>query len=165
MSPVHALAHDAAVPDATSTVLSICWRYKAWLLGGGSFGAGIGVVLALLLPPVFQSSAMVLVIKKRPDALTGVDTRPMGADEYLSPTPELMKSTLIVEQAIRERKLDTLSLVPDDPSDLADVIRKGLTVLPIKAPVGQPNVFKLTFRSSVQADCPVVLEAVLASFK
>src|SRR5581483_4705539 len=77
-----------------------------------------GVVLALALaalhyawqPPVYQSNAQVLVIKKNQDviSLPGMEAQRLAYDDYVSAHAVLIQSPLIVGRAVQEKKLENL---------------------------------------------------------
>ncbi len=148
-----------------ATALQVAWRHKFLVGTCGILATGIAVALAFVLPPIFQSSAQVLVVAKRPDVVAGADRRQNAADEYVTPAQELLKSPLILERAAKARNLQSLPTFADEDKPLAEAMAQALLVTPVKAPTGPPNVFKLTYRSSVAEDCPMVLAAILDTFK
>src|SRR6266446_5068164 len=136
--------------DATPVDVSVAraaWHHKKLLLAGILLGLGIGVALLVFLPPVYQSSAQILVVKKRPDAVTGFDSRLPGDEDYVTPAQELLKSSVIIDHAIRASNLRSLSIFADEQDDVTDAIRKGLNIIPSKNP-GQTNVIKVAFRGN-----------------
>src|SRR3954471_8629740 len=132
--------HDQSVPELRwnfATAVTVGWRQKRWVIFGLFAGIGVGVGCGLFLPRVYQSSAQIAILKKRPDSVTGVDTRQLAADDYLAPPQEMLKSSLIIDQAIRAKELGSLSLFEDPEKDLTEKIRNALTVTPSKGTPGQ----------------------------
>lgn len=151
-------------PTVDST--NLAWRYKVLLFLTACLGAGAGIGLALVLPPTYQSTAQIFVAKKRPDAVAGFDTRQPATDESVAPTQELLKSPLILDNAIRCGKLAALPTFANENGPLSEALAKKLSVTAVKPPVGTaPSVFKLSFSGGEAEDCAVVLGAVLDSFK
>jgi uncharacterized protein involved in exopolysaccharide biosynthesis len=127
---------------------------------------GLGAIVYSLLPRVYQSTAQVLVVKKRPDAVTGVDTRPLATEDYVATQQELMKSSVVIEQAIQDHGLASLETFGQHPrKKLTEVIRRALVISRSKGPAGQNNVLNLSFRGQVPQECSTVLAAVLASYQ
>jgi len=148
-----------------ATIVSIGWRHKSWVVLGLVAGISVGVALRMLLPPVYQSSAQISILKKRPDSVTGVDTRQLVADDYLAPPQDVLKSSLIIDHAIRSKGIASLPLFEDDEKDPVEKIRTALTVTPSKGPQGQNVVFKLSYRAGDVESTQAVLTAILDSFQ
>lgn len=171
----------AILPRESNDLYRIAWQHRNLLMLGTLAGLVLGAMLALLLAPVYQSTAQILMVKKRPDAVTGVDTRSLGAEEYIAPAQELLKSHLIIDRAVRSKQLRTLSMFAAVEGDLVETIRGGLNVTPVKSPLAtSTNVFSLAFRgagtsrlsspdaaaaTAAEEDCRVVLDAILETFK
>lgn len=159
---------DQSVPQFrfdSATIVAIGWRQKRWVVIGLIAGIAAGVACGLFLPRVYQSSAQIAILKKRPDSVTGVDTRQLAADDYLAPPQEMLKSSLIIDQAIRAKGIASLSLFEDEEKDLTEKIRNSLTVTQNKGTPGQNVVFKLSYRGKDVDGCRTVLAAVLDSFQ
>src|SRR5690348_13361575 len=84
-------------------------RYRKWLL---ILGAVVGIVLGCLYyaqcVPIFQSEAQVLVVRKRPEAVTGTAMSPSHFEDYVTTHRILIQSPLIVERAIKRANLGSL---------------------------------------------------------
>ena len=144
----------------------LAWRRKSWLVLGMLVGLGLGAIVYSLLPRVYQSTAQVLVVKKRPDAVTGVDTRPLATEDYVATQQELMNSSVVIERAIQDHGLASLETFGQHPrKKLTEVIRRALVISRSKGPAGQNNVLNLSFRGQVPQECSIVLAAVLSSYQ
>src|SRR5271166_3903697 len=79
-------------------LLTIAWQYKYLLVLGGVVGVILGGLYSTRLKPVYQTSAQVMVVKKRPDALPlpGTDQSMSYTDDYLSTHQVLIRSPLII---------------------------------------------------------------------
>lgn len=148
-----------------ATIISVGWRHKGLLVLGLIVGTGAGAALCMLLPPVYQSTAQISILKKRPDSVTGVDTRQLVADDYLAPPQDLLKSSLIIDNAIRSKGITALPILEDGEKDPVEKIRNALAVTPSKGPQGQPVVFKLSYRAGDDETPRAVLAAILDSFQ
>lgn len=153
-------------PWTPETLLAIAWRHKGLVAVGIVIGMIVSAAIGAYLPRSYQSSAQLSIIKKRPDPVTGIDTRNMSAEENVTPPADLFKSAIIIDRAIQAKGLDELALpVPADQS-LSEHIRNTLTVVQGKAAFGEKNVvFKLGFRSRTPEDSRTVLAAILDSYK
>src|SRR5437879_6330299 len=150
-------------PFEPALILSVGWRRKWLVLTCLASGLALGAGLSMVLPRVYQSAAQIAVVKKRPDAVTGVDTRPMGAEEYLAPPQEVLKSSMIIDTAIRSKRLAALPIFAEE-EDPTEPIRKALIITTGKALPGQAVVYKLAYRGPSPDDCRTVLTAVLEPF-
>ena len=141
------------------------WRHKFITTVGILVGLATGAALAHYLPPVYQSSAQISIVRKRPDLVTGLDTRQMASEEYISPPQDLLKSSPIVENAMLKAGLANLPSFARSDVDPAEQIRNSLVVAPSKGPAGQSLAFKMSCRAADADDCRTVLVAVLDSFR
>lgn len=149
------------------TIFWVAWQHKAWVAGGLAAGLLVSAIVGSLMPPIYQSSAQISVVKKSPDRVTGLDTRNLSAEENISPPQDLLKSSLIIDRAIQSKGLGSLPIVVPSDQDLTEHIRNMLAVVPGKVPVGSaPSfVFKLTYRDRDAEDSRTVLTALLDSYR
>src|SRR4051794_24505170 len=89
-------------------LLEIAWNRKSLVALGIVVGLVLGLLYYVQATPVYQSKAQVLVVKKRPDNITGMDTRHLAIEDYVATHQTLIKSPLIVERAIQKRNLAAL---------------------------------------------------------
>ena len=76
-------APDPATRWGPEAFVRAGWRHKTIAILGLLVGLGVGAGLAHWLPPVYQSSAQISIVRKRPDLVTGLDTRQMASEEYI----------------------------------------------------------------------------------
>lgn len=151
-------------PAEPAALAGVAWRYR-WLVALGLLaGLGGGAAVARSLPPVYQSSAQISIVRKRPDAVTGVDSRTLAGEDAIAPPTEVLRSSLVIGGAVRAGKLAALSTLARPDGDLTEAVRGGLSVLPVRTPAGQSSLYKLTFRGGDGDDCRTVLDAVLGSY-
>src|SRR5205085_10796725 len=98
-------------------------RRRKWLL---ILGAVAGIVLGCLYyaqcVPIYQSEAQVLVIRKRPEAVTGTSISPSHFEDYVTTHRILIQSPLIVERAIQRADLGSLQSLGGRREGLADAV-------------------------------------------
>jgi capsular exopolysaccharide synthesis family protein len=141
-------------------------RRRWWLIAAAVVAAlGVAFVYHRTTPPLYEATAQLLVVKKLPDAVTGVDTRALSVEDYVATHQTLLHSPLLVGHAVRKHDLAALSGFAGE-KDIADAVLQGLTVLRNKAPGGNTdNVLNLYYYGPSARECPLVLEAVIDSFK
>jgi capsular exopolysaccharide synthesis family protein len=160
-------APDTAAGRAGHSLLQILWRRKALVLLGLVVGLILGSLYYAQKLPVYQSSAQVLVIKKRADALPipGSDAGWSYMDDYLATHMKLIQSPLIVGQAAKKKEVQTLATLAGRP-DATGIILGGLGVSRDKGSYGSPsNILELSFRGPVAEDCGIILNAVIQSYR
>jgi polysaccharide biosynthesis transport protein len=139
------------------TLLWIAWQRKGFVVLGCLLGLAVGAVLGFVLPRTYQSTAQISITKKRPDTVS---------EENVSPPQELLKSSTIIEAAIKSKGLGSLTTIQRTNETLDESIKNALIVTPGKTAVpGPSSVFKLSFRAGDADESQVVLAAVLDSFK
>ncbi len=156
---------DVTPPDGRG-LWEVAWRRKALVLLLTALTASLAGVYYVLSKPVYQASAQVLVVTKRPDAVTGVESRQLTQEDYVATHQVLIRSPLVVERACNKHRLGELpSLAPLKDRLVEEVIR-ALTVSRGKGPSGAAdNVLTLAFRCTNAADAAAVLDAVIGSYK
>jgi capsular exopolysaccharide synthesis family protein len=145
----------------------IAWRRKSLVALGVVVGLVLGGLYYAQKSPVYQSTAQVLVIKKRPDALplSGADPRLSYFEDYLSTHVTLIKSQLIVDRAVQKEHLQGLSSLAEEGNATNSII-KWLSVARDRESGGtNNNILNLSFRSSQSDECSRVLNAVINSYK
>jgi capsular exopolysaccharide synthesis family protein len=138
------------------------WRHKTLVVLGVVIGLVLGVLYYSRQSPVYQSSAQVLVIKKSPAfSLPGSD--PGGAfDDFLATHQVLIRSPLVVGRAVQKANLRDLKSLAGLAGDPTGAVIGSLRVSREKE---VSNVLNLTYRGPVADDCPVVLDALIASYQ
>ena len=85
--------------------------------------------------------------KKRPDYVTGMDTRQLAVEDYVSTHQVLVRSPLIIDRAVKKRDLHVLKSFAGEKDDLTEVIAKALTVTRSKGPAGNNNILDIACRT------------------
>jgi polysaccharide biosynthesis transport protein len=161
-------APDGTAPRTGSGVLTIFWRRKALV----SFGLVVGVVVGLLVyaqrPPVYQTTAQVMVIKKQGDArpIAGGDPRLSYVEDYVSSHLVVIRSSLIVERAVKKRNLQSLHSFAGQGDPTGAILATLAAQRDGKdANSGPNNIINLSYRGPVADECPVVLSAIIDSYQ
>jgi capsular exopolysaccharide synthesis family protein len=149
------------------SLVRVAWQRKPLVALGLVIGLVIGAFYYAQRTPVYQSTAQVLVIKKRPEALPlpGTDPRLSSYEDYLATHVALVRSQLIVERAVTRDGLKGLPSLHDEGGTVSSIIR-NLTVARERETGGSStNILTLTFRCSGSEDCGKVVNAVIHSYK
>ena len=159
---------DSAPPPRTLT--QILWQRKALVFLGAVVGLVAGFLFYVQRTPVFQSSAQVLVIKKRSDALPilGGDPRLSYVEDYMATHLVLLRSPLVVERAVKKRDLQNLKSF-ENVGNPAGVILGSLTVgrdiKETSGTSGTNNIINLSYRGPVAEECGKILTAIIESYQ
>src|ERR1700733_12665224 len=95
-------AREAGLPTASRrSPLEIAWNRKSWIVLAVVASLALGLVYYARLTPLYESKAQIHIVKKRPDSLTGIDSR---SDDYTT-THKTLESRAIIEGAIKRRNL------------------------------------------------------------
>ena len=147
--------------------LQIGWRHKTLIALGVIVGLVLGSFYFTQKKPVYSSTAQVLVTKKRPDTVpvSGIDINPAFYEDYLTTHQAIIRSPVLIGQAVKKQGLQALQCFTDKGDPTAQ-IRQALVVAKEKeAGSASSNILEFTFKSTNPADCQVVLDAVIDSYK
>ncbi len=155
---------------SSSNILATIQRRWPWLLLGAVLGAIGGFLLFSTKAPIYQSTAQVLVIKKRTDVSTGSDSRSNFVEDYVATQVTLLRSERILIAAAKRIDPSRLNhAFPTDERDRAKVLAALLSVARDKdvstSAAGGTNVLNLAFRGSHPDDCRQLLSAVIATYQ
>jgi len=170
---------DLAQPDPTTrtgpSLLQVAWQRKSLVLLGLMVGLLLGLLYFAQRPPVYASSAQILVVKKTPvDSISlsqGADGRYLAMDDYISTQSVLLKSPVVIGRAAQlpdMKELRSFPNVTDQDGELTNVLREALTVTRDSRETagGVPNsVLTLGFRGPIADECPKVLRNVVSSYQ
>jgi capsular exopolysaccharide synthesis family protein len=160
--------------DAAPNVLLAAWRRWPWVVVGVAVGTAVGfLALYLARPRVYQSSAQILVVKKRSDMMAGADARMSYLEDYVATQIPLLKSERILRVAAQKVSRDRVenptvrALAEDaDPTrpGLMAYLQSHLTVARERDPnnpTGGTNVLNLQVQGANPRDCTYLLESVI----
>ncbi len=146
-------------------LVEIAWQRKQLVALGIVVALVIAVVYFSQARRIYESTAQVLIVKKRPDSVTGLDTRHLAIEDYVSTHQALIRSPLIVDGAIRKRNLQDLKCFADETENLTEVVIKALSVSRNRSTGTNNNVLVLSYRAVDAEDASVILGAVIESYK
>ncbi len=156
-------------PRSSIDLLDLLWRRRTYVIACTLVGIFLGALYCFLATPMYESTAEVLVVQKRPQPVTGDVQYQSGFQDYLATHLAIITSPLIVERAIKTSHLGSLACFADieNPDEhLVDAIIDRLKVEGGSRELGESadSIMTLAFRSSVPEDCPIVIEALLDSY-
>jgi capsular exopolysaccharide synthesis family protein len=157
---------DSRPGPAPRNPVQVIWQRKRYVLLGLIVGLAGGAAFQSQHAAVYQTGAQVLVVKKRADALPipGSDSASSYYDDYIATHLVLIKSPLIVGRAVKKHHLGALPSFAN-AGDPTPAIMGGLTAARDGKEFSTTNIVNLTYRGSSADDCPVVLAAVIDSYK
>lgn len=172
--------HDFSTESENSTpnIMFAVIRRWPWVVVGTGLGLVIGFfALYLARPHVYQSSAQLLVVKKRSDLMTGSDARLSMLEDYVATQVTFIKSEQILSLVARKmapEKVESpiLKALASDPDPNRNALMGYLqTVLTVArerdptSPAAGTNVLNLVVRGGFPRDCVYVLETVITVYK
>jgi capsular exopolysaccharide synthesis family protein len=157
---------EAGQQQSTLTPLRAVLRHRWLVMLGVVAGCVLGGLYYARTKPIYQSSAQVLVVKKTPDALpvAGPDARAVFTEDYLSTHQTLIRSPVIVAQAVAKDNLGALESFAGRGDPTWEII--GSLKLSRESNAGSPTtILNLSYRGGVAEDTGIVLEAVIRSYQ
>jgi capsular exopolysaccharide synthesis family protein len=147
--------------------LRVAWQRKWYVACGVAVGILLGVLYTAQRPPVYQSSAQVLVVKKRPEVLPMAGGDPYAAlyEDYVSTHLVLIRSVLIVEKAVKKRNLGSLPSFANSGDPTLAIIASLTAIRDSKDASTPTNIIALSYRGTTAEECPIVLDAVIESYR
>ncbi|MCA8987082.1 MAG: hypothetical protein KDA78_05545, partial [Planctomycetaceae bacterium] len=140
-------------------IRSIIWERKWLLIFFGAIGAALGYLEYTKEPPVYRSSASVLVDRYQPRIpIEGIDPL-AGQKDPLSTHLALFNTPVILSKAIEDFRLGELSSLSS--GNPMKSISDGLTVT---RSAKSDDILQFTFTCGHAEDARQVLEAVIASY-
>ncbi len=151
---------------AVLDLVRFVWRRKGYLLLSVPLALILGAAIYHYWVPKYLSEAQLLVVKKSPHLIPGVDTRFAAMDDTLAVHSAVIRSPLLVSEAIRHGNLDLLPSLRDE-KDVAEKIIKSLAVSPSSRISNQDSsaLLNLAYISTNPKDSSIVLNAILVSYE
>jgi polysaccharide biosynthesis transport protein len=146
-------------------------RRWPWLLLGLASGLVLGLLYHMQRPPVYQSTAQLLVIKNRPELTTtgASDARVQFVEDYVATQVLYLKSERILELAAK--RLDSHKPFQVEPpaseAERVGFMMTRFTVIREKEPGSNTlsNIVQLTFKALHPADAPKYLRAIIEAYR
>lgn len=146
-------------------MLGMAWRHKSLLALGVMVGLILGALYYSQQTPLYESAAHVLIVRKRPEAVTGKQGQVSEFEDYVATHRLLIQSPLIVERAVKEGNLRKLETFAQGTGDIAGAILGTLKAEQVPGDKNASNVLQLAFRGPVAKECGVVINSVLNSYQ
>lgn len=153
-------------------ILRMVWQRKSLLLLGLIAALSLGALYYAQTTALHQSSAEVLVVRKRPEVITGDKVYAAPTGDYLATHAVLLKSPVIVERAIKDSDLGSLETFTspkyvDQEFDIATAVNEGINIKigSLRSGRGSQNVLTVSFTGPVAEECPMVVSAVIDSYE
>ncbi|MCE9568208.1 MAG: polysaccharide biosynthesis tyrosine autokinase [Planctomycetes bacterium] len=167
----HHAAHQGQTAEQPNILLGVLRRWP-WLVLGLTVGVVLGLLYHMQQAPIYQSTAKLMVIKNRPDLVSGGagDARVQYVEDYVGPQVILLQSEIILKIAA-EKRLDEQKPFqvppPDGIPERVAYMKARLSVAREKeSGLNIPsNVLVLSFKSLHPADAPKYLNAIIAAYK
>jgi len=147
--------------------LQVAWRRKALVLLGLISSLAVGTLYYAKAPPVFSSTAQILVVKKQPDAvpISTADGRMAVMEDYLAPHTTIIRSPEVIRRAAKFLPPEGLKSAAAG-QDPMGVIAAALNVTrEMKENSTPTNILILTGRSGYSEDSLKILNAVIKGYK
>jgi succinoglycan biosynthesis transport protein ExoP len=158
---------DSGEPLFLLTVGKVVWRRK-WLVALGLVvGLMIGGLYYTQCVPVYESAAQVLVVKKRPEVIVGQNVHLSHFEDYVDTHRTLIQSPLIIDRAVKQGNLAALASFEGEQGRLTEAVIDSLSVNPVSqsSKIAAESILALSYRGKVADECPVITEAILASYR
>ncbi|MFL5338838.1 MAG: polysaccharide biosynthesis tyrosine autokinase [Gemmataceae bacterium] len=163
-------APDSAHARRFPNPVTIAWQRKGWLLLGLVVGVVLGVLYYSQKTPTYQSTAQVLVVKKRGESLPATPgsamLQPVYIEDYLTTHSILIRSQELLRRAAKLLEATAPEAIPAGADPVA-VLTAGLTVAreTRDGSTGPSNVLNLSFRGGRSQDCPKILGAIIDAYQ
>ena len=154
--------------QSTIDLLSLMWRRRAALMLGLACGIVLGGLYYVQATTMYESNAEVLVLKKHPGVVAGEQRYESHFEDYVSTHLALIVSPLIVERAIESSVLSSLNTFREvEAEDLTDAVIDKLEADSGPRNLGEDaeNILNLAFTGPDPEECPIVVQAVLDSYR
>jgi capsular exopolysaccharide synthesis family protein len=161
-------------PRSGLSLLQIMWQRKSLVILGIMLGLVLGLLYYAQRPPVYQSTAQILVVKKSGTdssmELSGRnDNRTAYMEDYMSTQSVLIRSPEIINRAIKLPQMQELKTFPTETGlELVYGIREQMMVArDTKEGVGgaPTNILTVSFKGGVSEECPKIVECVISSYQ
>lgn len=164
---------DAAPAHARAggrNVLQVLWQHRALVLLGLVLGLTLGGLSYAQRPPVYRTSAQLLVVKKQSvGALLTErgDPNSRVVDDYIGAHLFVLRSPALINEAVQKRSLGSLrSLQGGNPAAVIQAGLKAEREVNKDAPAGSTSsIINLSYSGSDPGDCEAILTAVIESYK
>lgn len=160
---------ETALARRFGNPLAVARRRKSLIALGLCAGVAMGLLYYSQATPVYQSSAQVLVVRKRAESIpaTGAGTvQQVFVEDYLATHTILIRSQEILRRAAKMLESASPGVIPAG-ADPVTFLSAGLSVTrEIRDGSAMPgNVLNLAFRGRRREDCPRAVAAIIEAYR
>jgi capsular exopolysaccharide synthesis family protein len=142
------------------------WRRKGMFALTVAAGLACGIVYCALARPGYESTAQVLVLRKRPPGDAAPSPRSLYPGDEMPTHVAVMTSPRFVEQALEPHGLGSFRSLEGSADPVQTAIRSlAVSVHQDEAQRTPGSILHLSFQGSVAEDCPRVLEALIDRYR
>jgi capsular exopolysaccharide synthesis family protein len=158
---------EVAEPLSLLHVGKVVWRRKWLVVLGVVIGLSIGAIYYAQMAPVYESTAQVLIIKKRPEAIVGQTAQLSSFEDYVDTHRTLIQSPLIIDRAVKQGNFAALKSFAGEERPLTEVVIENLSVNPVSqtSQVSAESILALSYRGHVAQECAQIMQAILDSYQ
>jgi succinoglycan biosynthesis transport protein ExoP len=170
----HSAATDFPASSFGQSLWEIIWQRKAYVALGAVVGLALGVLYWSMAPKTYESSAQLLVVKKRPDApISAPASSPTGAvtpslsEDFLDTHQTVIRSAVVLGGAVAKGHLSDRATfqASDHPTrDLARSLTVGRDRDKSAGRQSTSQILNISFRCGHSEDCGPILGAVIDSY-
>ncbi|MCA9170165.1 MAG: polysaccharide biosynthesis tyrosine autokinase [Planctomycetales bacterium] len=167
-APTSGLPLEKISLASTLDLLDVLWRRRVLFLFCVTLGVLGGLAYYVRAKPVYESRASLLLIQRRPETITRDQRYESSFEDYVDTHRALIVSPMIINRAIETAKLGELPSFQDtEGADLRKTIIGSLEVTSGPRDLGDhaDNIMTVTFQGPYAEDGPLVIEAVLNSYR
>lgn len=153
----------------------IFWQRKAYVALGAVVGLALGVLYWSMAPKTYESSAQILVLKKRPDAPISAATAssPLASnlnpnEDFLDTHQTVIRSAVVLGDAVVKGRLSdraTFQASGYPTRDLARSLTVGRDRDKSSGNKSSSQILNISFRCAHAEDCGPILAAVIESYR
>jgi len=153
-------------PEAIN-LLRVLWHRKGYVLLGLAIGLVFASVYFARCPPIYQSTAQVLVIKRgsSPLPMAHTDPRLSFIEDYVSTHLVMLRSPIIIERAVERRHLRALESLAHTGDPVGTVLTSINVSRDNKDSMTPSNIINLAYRGGVAEEAGTILAAVIDSYQ
>ena len=158
-------ALQTGVDPAPGSMVGSLWRRKGLI----ALCIVIAIVIAAFYyaqrPPLYRSTAQVLVVKHGGDSAPATDSS--AWEEALAPVHmAILRSPLVIGKSVQQGDLQSLPSLQDKADPIQQILQ-SLTVAAVgqRQPLASSTVLQLDYTASDPQDARRVLEAIIASYQ
>ncbi len=163
------LALDGPSASSSNGFFTVIWRRKALVFFGLAVGLVAGLLFFLQKPPIYKSSAKLVVWKKKAESvITPMGRDTTGVEDYVATQEQLLQSSVILKKAAtRLANENSLRVSPPNNDILNFIAPPALNVMRNKDQNtgANSNVLNISFAGPSPEDCSKVVDAVIDGYR